>query len=160
MCSQLYSQHKKYMRYLTLVILFGVAFSLTGCGVLSLDDNPDRIQNLIEENKEKWEQSGIKRYSFTYDRTAGGQVMEDVYVEVVSSEIDSVSVSGVERENISQFLTVDDIYDVITDAFERDDRGGFQVEFNEEIGYPLRYRVGAGNSTPGEGIIVNNFNVN
>lgn len=130
-----------------------------GCGLLSLDEKKGGLRNLIERNKSNWKKRNIKNYSLLYDKKVGGSETNDVYVLVVQEEIDSVSVGGAAAESFEGFLTVDRLYAEIEKNFERDDRGTFQVNFNEEFSYPLRYRMLPGETTEGRGVVVENFEV-
>lgn len=145
------------VRVTILVLLLGILWA--GCDLLSLDGDTDELRSLIETNQETWREADIQSYQFSYDQTVGGNTIENVFVVVEGEEIDSVSVDGVPADDKSSFLTIDEIYDALWEAFEQSDRGQFSVSFNSEVGYPTRYRMEAGGSTPGEGIIVSDFEV-
>lgn len=130
-----------------------------GCGILSLDDRSDEIRDLIERNHESWDESDVENYSFSYDKRVGDSETNDVDVTVIQGEIDSVSVAGVAVDSTEGFLTVDRLYDELVRNFERDDRGRFRVDFNEEFSYPRRYRMLPGEATEGRGVVVQEFGV-
>lgn len=128
-----------------------------GCGLFSLDENSESVRDLIERNRENWEEEGIESYRLTYNRTVGRVEQDSVRVTVRGGEIDSVSVEGGGVDDPDAYLTVDRLYEEIVANFEREDRGGFQVQFNEEVSYPERYRMEAGEETIGRGVVVTNF---
>lgn len=130
---------------------------LSACGLLSLDNESEDLRDLIATNRATWIESGIEDYRITYNRTQGQTEWEEVAVTVSAGAIDSVTVQGVLQDSPDRFLTVDEMFVVVTEALERDDRGGFQVSFNQELGFLERYRVGPGASTPGEGLVVTAF---
>lgn len=130
---------------------------LSACGLLSLDNDSEDLRDLIASSRATWTEAGIQNYRVTYNRTQGQTEREDVAVTVSAGAIDSVTVQGVLQDSPDRFLTVDEMFVVVTQAFERDDRGGFQVAFNQELGFLERYRVGPGESTPGEGLVVTAF---
>lgn len=132
---------------------------LFGCGLFSLDEKSGGLRKLIDRNKKNWKNKNIKNYSFSYNKNIGNSETNDVYVLVIQEEIDSVSVGGSAAESFEGFLTVDRLYAEIEKNFERDDRGTFQVNFNEEFSYPLRYRMLPGETTEGRGVVVENFEV-
>lgn len=146
-----------YAKVIAAILLLGMSWA--GCDLLSLEDDSDEIRSLIETNQERWEEANLQAYQFSYDQTVGGSTLEDVFVVVRDAEIDSASVDGEPVDDASSFLTIDGVYDALWTAFEQSDRGQFSVNFNGEIGYPTRYRVGVGDSTPGEAIIVSDFEV-
>lgn len=134
-----------------------VLLLLPACGLLSLDNESEDLRDLIDSNRATWIETGIEDYRITYNRTQGQTEWEEVAVTVSAGAIDSVTVQGVLQDDPDRFLTVDEMFVVVTEALERDDRGGFQVAFNQELGFLERYRVGPGASTPGEGLVVTAF---
>lgn len=139
-----------------LLILGAVALLLGGCG-LSLDENSGQLRELIQRNKENWEKGDIESYRFVYNKTIGATERDSVQVTVLKGQIDTVSVDGAAVENPDSYLTINRLYDEIIRNFERDDRGRFRVQFNEEFAYPKRYRMAAGEQTQGRGVVVTNF---
>ena len=76
---------------------------------------------------------------------------------VREGKIDSVSVKGGGFDNPEAYLTVDRLCEEIVANFEREDRGDFRVQFNEEFSYPERYRMEAGQKTRGRSVVVTSF---
>ena len=134
-----------------------VLLLLPACGLLSLDNESEDLRDLIASNRATWVETGIEDYRITYNRTQGQTEWEEVAVTVSAGAIDSVTVQGALQNEPDRFLTVDEMFVVVTEALERDDRGGFQISFNQELGFLERYRVAPGESTPGEGLIVTAF---
>lgn len=130
---------------------------VSGCGLFSLDEKSDRVRDLIRENRRNWEASGVESYQFRYNKTIGTMEQDSIRVTVLNGEVDSVSMGGAGIEAPDSFLTIDRLYDEMIRNFERDDRGRFRVQFNEEFSYPKRYRMGAGEETRGRGVVVVNF---
>lgn len=146
------------------VLGFGILLTLIslvfgGCGLLSLDQDSGALNELIQRNRMNWEEQRPDQYRYVYNRTEGQEEIEDVQVTVTGTEIDSVVVGGVRQSQTDGFLTIDILYDEIERNFDRDDRGGFQVQFNEELSYPERYRMEPGESTEGRGVVVSDFQV-
>lgn len=148
-------RHRSVRRSLPFVI--GVALLVGGCGLFSLDEDSGQLRELIQSNREAWEEANIESYRFMYNKAVGGTEQDSVQVTVLGGQIDSVSVGEEGSEDPDSFLTIDRLYDEITNNFERDDRGRFQVNFNEEFSYPERYRMAPGEETRGRGVIVVNF---
>lgn len=140
------------------LILLGLTFVTTGCGLLSLDKSSG-LEQLIQRNRANWDERGIQNYQFTYDHRIGNEETEEINVVVSGGQIDSVSVAGERVENDGTFLTIDRLYEHIVRDFERDDRGSLQVRFNEEYSYPERYRMIAGSETMGRGVVVSQFQI-
>lgn len=138
----------------TAVFVFG---ALGGCGLFSLDKNSESVRDLIERNRDNWEEGGFEFYRFTYNKTLGDTEQDSIRVTVREGEIDSVSVGGMAVDDPDAYLTVDRLYDEIVTNFEREDRGQFRVQFNEEFSYPERYRMGPGEETRGRGVVVTSF---
>lgn len=130
-----------------------------GCGLFSLDDNSENVRDLIEQNRETWEEESYMAYQFTYNETFGDTEQDDICVTVRGGQIDSVSVKGRAVDDPGEYLTVDRLYDEIVANFEREDRGQFRVQFDEERSYPERYRMGAGEETRGRGVVVTGFSL-
>lgn len=143
------------------LLIFGVAvvLLLSGCGLLSLDENSGQLRELIQRNKENWEKGDIESYRFAYNKTIGATERDSVRVTVLEGQIDTVSVDGAAVENLGSYLTINRLYDEIIRNFERDDRGQFRIQFNEEFSYPERYRMAAGEQTRGRGVVVTSFTV-
>lgn len=136
-----------------------MALLLGGCGLLSLDENSGQLRDLIQSNMESWEESGTESYRFAYNKTVGSTEQDSVQVTVLGGRIDTVTVDGTGVENPDSYLTIDRLYDEIIKNFERDDRGRFRVQFNEELSYPERYRMAPGEQTQGRGVVVTSFTV-
>ena len=134
-----------------------VLLLLPACGLLSLDNESEDLRDLIASNRATWVETGIEDYRITYNRTQGQTEWEEVAVTVSAGAIDSVTVQGALQDEPDRFLTVDEMFAVVTEVLERDDRGGFQISFNQELGFLERYRVAPGESTTGEGLIVTAF---
>lgn len=143
-------------KLLVLGFIIGV---FSGCGLLSLDENSESVRNLIEQNRESWEEGGIDSYRFSYNKTVGGIEQDSVRVTVRTGQIDSVTVAGEPVGNPDAYLTVNRLFEEIVTNFEREDRGRFQVEFNEEFSYPKRYRMEPGDTTRGRGVVVTSFSL-
>lgn len=143
------------------LFVVGAVLLLGKCGLLSLDDKSNEVRDLIQRNMENWEEEGIESYRFGYNKTVGGVEQDSVRVTVLEEQIDSVSVGGeaIDDPAPDSFLTVDRLYDEIVTNFERDDRGRFRVQFNEEFSYPERYRMAPGDQTRGRGVVVTSFTV-
>jgi len=139
------------------LVLVIAALTITGCGLLSLDDDSGALNDLIQRNRMSWEEEGPDQYRYVYNRTEGQEEIEDVQVTVTGGQIDSVLVGGVRQSQPGEFLTVDGLFDEIERNFSREDRGGFQVQFNEGVSYPERYRMEPGESTAGRGVVVTDF---
>jgi hypothetical protein len=137
--------------------MVGGAVLLGGCGFLSLDEKSGSLRDLIQRNKANWRKAGIESYRFTYNKTVGSTEQDSVQVTVLEGNIDSVSMNGTTVDDPDSFLTVDRLYDEIEKNFERDDRGQFRVQFDEEFSYPERYRMAPGDETLGRGVVVTNF---
>jgi hypothetical protein len=145
------------VRLLTVGVIALSIGGLGGCGFLSLDENSESVRDLIEQNRDAWEEGGITSYQFTYNKTLGDTEQDSIRVIVRGGQIDSVSVGGQAVDDPGAYLTVDRLYDEIVTNFEREDRGQFRVQFNEEFAYPERYRMGAGEETRGRGVVVTSF---
>lgn len=148
--------------YLTVLIAM-IALVFSGCDVLSLDDNTDSVGSLIEENEDKWQRSNLQDYNYTYALGIGERQVEDVEVFVRSGQIDSVAVDGVGIENPASdpnsdfYITVDQAFVRLEDAYQRDTDGRFSVRFNDLYGFPSQYRAFSSPSAPGEELIVRTF---
>mgnify|MGYP006291488527 CR=1 FL=1 len=139
------------------LLIAGLAIGLGGCGLFSLDRDDTNLAQLIDQKRAAWQEQGLDNYTFTYDRTVGSTEVSDVQVFVRGGAIDSVTVGGESQEPSSEFLTIDRLYDEVDQNYNREDRGGFQISFNNEFNYPERYSMGAGSSTEGRGVVVTNF---
>lgn len=139
-------------------ILFGLFVLLSGCGLFSLDKSSD-LEELIKRNQQNWEEKEVESYQFTYDKRIGDREIEDVQVTVRGGQIDTATIAEEGEETIGDTLTVDRLYEEIISAFEQDDRGNLNVQFNEEYSYPKRYRMEPGEETEGRGVVVTNFEV-
>ena len=138
------------------VCMIGV---LGGCGFLSLDENSESVRDLIQQNRDAWEEGDITSYQFTYNKTLGDTERDSIRVIVRGGQIDSVSVGGQAVDDLGAYLTVDRLYDEIVTNFEQEDRGQFRVQFNDEFAYPERYRMEPGEETRGRGVVVTSFSV-
>jgi hypothetical protein len=147
------------VRLITLWATVFVIGVLGGCGLLSLDENSEDVRDLIERNRETWEEENYTSYQFTYNKTLGATEQDSIRVIVRGEQIDSVLVEGQVVDDPGAYLTVDRLYDEIETNFEREDRGQFRVQFNEEFSYPERYRMGAGEETRGRGVVVISFSL-
>lgn len=145
------------VRLLTLGVTAIVIGVLGGCDLFSLDENSESVRDLIERNREIWEEGDFESYRFKYNKTLGDTEQDSIRVIVRGGQIDSVSVGGMAVDNPGTYLTVDRLYDEIVTNFERGDRGQFRVQFNEEFSYPERYRMEPGEETRGRGVVVTNF---
>lgn len=141
------------------LVVVGAVLLLSKCGLFSLDEKSNDVRELIQRNMENWEEENIEAYRFTYNKTIGGTEQDSVQVTVLGGQIDSVSVGeeGIENPDSDAFLTVDRLFDEIIKNFERDDRGQFRVQFDEELSYPKRYRMAPGEETKGRGVVVTSF---
>ncbi len=142
---------------LYLILIVSLTIGLSGCGLFSLDRDDTDLAQLIDQKRTAWQEQGLENYTFTYNRTVGSTEISDVQVVVQGGTIDSVTVGGESQEPSSEFLTIDRLYQEVEQNFNREDRGGFQISFNNELNYPERYRMGPGNSTEGRGVVVTNF---
>jgi len=136
-----------------------MALLLGSCDLLSLDENSGQLRKLIQSNEEAWEEANVESYRFVYNKTLGSTEQDSIRVTVLDGKIDSVSMDGMSVDDPDSFLTIDRLYDEINNNFERDDRGRFQVQFNEEYSYPKRYRMAPGDQTRGRGVVVTDFTV-
>ena len=146
-----------YHQTMTWALVWGLCLVLAGCDLLSLEDRPSEIRELINQNLAEWNENDVQSYQFTYNRTVGDTETNDVWVLLQGGRIDTASVEGEGVDNPDDFLTIDRLYDEIIENFERDDRGNFQVNFDQELSYPQRYRMLPGKSTEGRGVVVTEF---
>ena len=146
-----------YHQTMTWALVWGLCLVLAGCDLLSLEDRPSEIRELINQNLAEWNENDVQSYQFTYNRTVGDTETNDVWVLLQGGRIDTASVEGEGVDNPDDFLTIDRLYDEIIENFERDDRGNFQVNFDQELSYPQRYRMLPGESTEGRGVVVTEF---
>ena len=130
---------------------------IAGCDILSLEDRPTKIRDLIEQNLENWNENDIQSYRFDYNKTVGDTEINDVQVTLQEGRIDTVLVEGEGVENPDDFLTIDRLYDEIIENFEREDRGDFQVSFDQQLSYPTLYRMLPGQATEGRSVEVTDF---
>lgn len=150
-------QSTTYHQTMAWALVWGLCLVLAGCDLLSLEDRPSEIRELINQNLAEWNENDVQSYQFTYNRTVGDTETNDVWVLLQGGRIDTASVEGEGVDNPDDFLTIDRLYDEIIENFERDDRGNFQVNFDQELSYPQRYRMLPGESTEGRGVVVTEF---
>lgn len=150
---------RRIIQLLTLGMVGLVVGMLSGCGFLSLDENSEGVRDLIERNRESWEEGDYDSYRFAYNRTLGSAEEDSIQVIVREGQIDSVSAGGTAVDTPDAYLTVDRLFDEIITNFEREDRGQFRVQFNEEFSYPKRYRMAPGEETRGRGVVVISFSL-
>jgi hypothetical protein len=139
------------------LLMIVLAIGLSGCWLFSLDQNDTDLAQLIEQKRSAWQEQGLDNYAFTYNRTIGSTEIKGVQVFVRGGAIDSVTVGGESQELSNEFPTIDRLYDEVERNSNRQDRGGFQISFNNEFNYSERYRMEPRISTVGRSVVVSDF---
>jgi hypothetical protein len=98
----------------------------------------------LEENMEKWAESGIEDYRFRFKRLCFCVFVDLVEIEVVDGEIVSVVVVETgeppHTDIMDTFLTIDGIFAEIRDAIDRDAFSP-SVTYHETLGYPTEVDI-------------------
>jgi hypothetical protein len=119
---------------------FGVLVStIAGCSGLFEPEGSE-----LEENMEKWAESGIEDYRFRFQRLCFCISVDVFLVEVVDGEIVSATVADTGEEPhpavVDQILTIDSIFAAIQDAMDRDAHS-LSVTYHETLGYPTEVDI-------------------
>lgn len=112
--------------------------SISGCDFSEQDEIQDRMRDRVESRRQQWESQGIETYRLIYSQQVGDVLVDTVRVVVSGGTVDSStsSVDGSETELLVG--TVDSFFDLV-EARIGEEESQFDVQFNQERGYPTRY---------------------
>ena len=124
-----------YRRYL----LFALALTAAGCGILDPDGG---AQGELEDNRERWESVRPVAYAVVIERIcfcgeeARGPVRVLVQGTIPTERVYTESGQAVSAELAPFFPTIDGLFDVLADAFDRDAHE-VRVTYDGETGIPV-----------------------
>lgn len=113
-------------------------FSVSGCDFSEQDEIQDRMRERVENRRQQWESQGIETYRLIYSQQVGDVLVDTVRVVVTGGTVDSSSTSVDVSEAELLVGTVDSFFDLI-EARIGEEESQFDVQFNQERGYPTRY---------------------
>ena len=93
----------------------------------------------LEQNQERWAQQNLSTYTFRFQRLCFCGLVDPVDVTVRNGVITAVVVANSQEEldpsMFSQFYTVEDLFEVVQDALDRDAHS-VVVAYHPQLGYP------------------------
>lgn len=139
---------------LTLILL---CLFLTSCEVYNSSNS--NIDLELSEATEMWNSYNLQNYTFVNSRSCECLPPYDYTVEVVNGEINDIYFDlqkdiNYEKKDriISTTRTIDELFDLLVKYEETADQ--FEVEFNEEFGYPTNIKIDPSREIADEEIIL------
>ena len=124
--------HRRYL-------LFALILTAAGCGILDPDGGQ---RGELDDNRERWESVRPAAYAVVVERLCfcGGEARGPVRVlvqgTIPTERTYTASGQAVSAELAPFFPTIDGLFDVLADAFDRDAHE-VRVTYDEETGIPV-----------------------
>ena len=127
-------------------------FTMSGCDFSEQDEIQDRMRERVENRRQQWESQGIETYRLIYSQQVGDVLVDTVSVVVTGGTVDSSSISVDVSEAELLVGTVDSFFDLI-EARIGEEESQFDVQFNQERGYPTRYTADFRDDRPSQTVL-------
>jgi hypothetical protein len=127
-------------------------FSTSGCDFSQQDEIQDRMRERVENRRQQWQSQGIETYRLIYSQQVGNVLVDTVRVVVTGGTVDSSSTSVDVSEAELLVGTVDSFFDLI-EARIGEEESQFDVQFNQERGYPTRYTADFQDDRPSQTVL-------
>lgn len=127
-------------------------FSMSGCDFSQQDEIQDRMRERVENRRQQWESQGTETYRLIYSQQVGDILVDTVRVVVTGGTVDSSSTSVDVSEAELLVGTVDSFFDLI-EARIGEEESQFDVQFNQERGYPTRYTADFRDDRPSQTVL-------